>query len=289
MTNTAAAHAVSLTTNLDHQLEQARELRNLAYAVIIVEGVRDLTMAQRIALAMFYRSLQTHEAIEILVRQQLVEDAQVLSRVVVEHVVNCAYMLVVADEQTAGDFVKFPRYWNYFLMRDLKAVDETRFRKQVTVELEDEIRKEYEDLLPRFENRRNGEWCVDAKLHQRAARVDDGFAEYFKKPFNEFRWLVNSQWRFAGSHVHGNADSLLEQVSRSENVMTIEQKFDAEDAAEALYTANFALTLVLYSIDGLLGAKNIPAISAQLSKFNGYATAPAFPQELPIPPTQTTS
>jgi hypothetical protein len=73
MMNTAAAHAVSLTTNLDHQLEQAPELRKLAYEVIVAEGVRDLTTAQRIALTMFYRSLQTHEAVEMLLRQKLVE------------------------------------------------------------------------------------------------------------------------------------------------------------------------------------------------------------------------
>lgn len=39
------------------------------------KGLRDLTMAQRLALTMFYRSLQTHEAIEILLEQKLVEDA----------------------------------------------------------------------------------------------------------------------------------------------------------------------------------------------------------------------
>jgi len=35
-------------------------------------------MDQRIALTMFCRGLQTHEAIEILVKQKLVEDARVL-------------------------------------------------------------------------------------------------------------------------------------------------------------------------------------------------------------------
>jgi hypothetical protein len=39
------------------------------------KGLRDLTMAQRLALTMFYRSLQTDEAIEILLKQKLVEDA----------------------------------------------------------------------------------------------------------------------------------------------------------------------------------------------------------------------
>jgi Family of unknown function (DUF5677) len=270
MKNTAAAHGVSLTTNLEHQLEQAPELRKLAYAVIVAEGLRDLTMAQRIALTIFYRSLQTHEAIQLLLKEKLVEDARVLVRVLVEYTVNCAYMLVVADEKTATDFVKYPRYWNYFLMQDLKAVDESRFRKHVSVELEDETREEYEALRARFENRRNSEWCVDAKLHQRAAKVDDGFAEFLKQPYNEFRWLVNSEWRFAGSHVHGNADALLEQVSRSENGITIQQKFDAEDAAEALYAANFALSLVLHLIDGLLGATNAVKVLDRLRKFNGF-------------------
>jgi hypothetical protein len=269
MTNTAAARAVTLTTNIDHQIEQAPELRKLAYEVIVTDGLRDLTMAQRIALAMFYRSLQTHEAIEILLKQKLVEDARVLVRILVENEVNCAYMLLVGDEASATDFVKYPRYWNYFLMRDLKSVDENRFRNQVSVELEDETRKEYELLHPRFKDRRNGEWCVDAKLHERARKVDEKLAEFVKQPYVEFRWLVNSEWRFAGSHVHGNADALLEQVSRSENVITIEQKYDPEDAAEALYAANFALSLVLHLIDSLLGAKNAPAVLARLKKFNG--------------------
>ena len=289
MTNSVTSTTVSLTSNLEHQLQQASELRNLAYVVIVAEGVCDLTIEQRIALAMFYRSLQTHEAIEILVRQKLVEDARVLVRVLVEHAVNCSYMLLVGDGETAADFTKYLRYWNYILMRGLKAVDESRFRKNVSVELENETREEHENLGPRFKDRRNGEWCVDGKLHQRAAKVDEKLAEFIKQPYIEFRWLVNSEWRFAGSHVHGNADALLEQVSRSENVITIEQKYDPEDAAEALYSANFALSLVLHLIDSLLGAKNAVTISAQLKKFNGHTAVPILAQEEPIPPAQTTS
>jgi len=259
---------LGLTTNLAHQLEQAPELRKLAYEVIVAEGLRDLSVAQRIALTMFYRSLQTHEAIEILVKQKLVEDARVLVRVLIENEVNCAYMLVVGDEETATDFLKYPRYWNYILMRELKSVDESRFRKHVSVELEDETRKEYEALHARFKDRRKGEWCVDAKLHERARKVDGKLAELFQQPYIAFRWLVNSEWRFAGSHVHGNADALLEQVSQSENVITIEQRYDHEDAAEALYAANLALSLVLPLIDTLLGAKHAPAVLERAKKFD---------------------
>ncbi len=124
---------------------------------------------------------------------------------------------------------------------------------------------------------------MHAKLHERARRVDEKFSGFVKQPYIEFFWLVNSEWRFAGSHVHGNADALLEQVNRSENVMTIEQRYDPEDAAEALYAANFALCLVLPLIDSMLGAKNAPAVSARLRKFNGAETALARPQEQPIP------
>jgi Family of unknown function (DUF5677) len=115
MTNTAAAHAVSLTTNLDHQLEQAPKLRDLAYSVIVADGLLDLKTEHRFALTMFYRGLQTHEAIEILLQQKLVEDARVLVRVLVEHEVNCAYMLLVGDEETATDFAEYPTFWNYIL------------------------------------------------------------------------------------------------------------------------------------------------------------------------------
>jgi hypothetical protein len=79
---------------------------------------------------------------------------------------------------------------------------------------------------------------------------------------------VNSSWRFNSAHVHGNADTLLEQVSRSGNEITIDQKYDAEDAAEALYIANLSLALLLRLIDGLLGAKNVDVINARLSNFN---------------------
>ena len=105
-------------------------------------------------------------------------------------------------------------------------------------------RNEHGRLLPRFKQRRNGEWCSD-KLHQRAGKVDEKLARFVKQPYNEFRWLVNSSWRFNGSQVHGNADTLLEQVTWRENEMTIQQKYDAEDAAAALYIANLSLSLVL--------------------------------------------
>jgi hypothetical protein len=269
MTDTAAAHAISLTTNINHQIQQACELRKLAYAVIVAEHKREFTRAQHLALILFYRGLQTHGATEILLRQRLVEDARVLVRVLVEHCVNCAYMLFVGDDQTATDFIKYPQYWKYKLLRDLRAVDETRLRKSVSAAQEEEIRKEYEALHPRFKDRRNGEWCVDGQLHKRAAKVDEKLSEQLGQAYIEFRWLVNSAWRFASSDVHGMADTLLEQVSHSEGVITVEQKYEPEDAAGTLYTANLAVSLALTLVDIVLGSKYANEILTRSAKFTG--------------------
>jgi hypothetical protein len=262
--------AESLTSNLDHQLTQATELRDLAYKVVVAEHRGKFTRALNIASALFYRSLQTHEAVKILIQRQLTEDALVLARVLMEQAVNCAYMLTVADEQTADDFVKYPKYMRYVLLRDLKQIDENRVRRSVSPELEEEVRLEYESLRPRFKDRRTGEWSPDGPLYQRATKVDDKFSKAFEKPYTEFRWLVNSEWRFAGSHVHGMADSLLDQVSVVDGGITIEQKFDPVEAATALYSANFALVLVLPLVDNSLGGRYASDISAQARKFTGH-------------------
>ena len=263
--------AVSLTTNLEHQFQEAVELRNLAYAIIVAEHKREFTRAQHLGLLIFYRSLQTHEATEILLKQKLVEDARVLLRVLVEHSVNCAYMLTVGDDQTATDFIKYPVYWKFKLLRDLRDVDESRFRRSVSVEREEEIRKDYETLHPRFKDRRNGEWCADGQLHKRAAKVDDILGQQLRKAYVEFRWLVNSEWRFASSEVHGMADTLFEQVSRSNGAITIEQKYEPEDAATALYSANFALALLLPLFDALLDGKHSNEVSIRMNKFTGHS------------------
>ena len=262
--------AKSLTANLAHQLAQATELRQLAYEVVVAEHKGQFTRAHNLASALFYRSLQTHEAIEILIKSELTEDARALVRVLVEQAVNCVYMLTVADDQTVEDFVQYPKYKRYELLRDLKSVDENRLRRSIPVEFEEEIQVEYDSLHPRFKGRRMGQWCADGPLHKRAAKADEKLSEAFKKPYKEFLWLINSEWRLAGSHVHGMADSLLDQVTQVEGGITIEQKFDAEDAATALYTANFALGLALPPVDSSLGGKHASHISERMRKFTGH-------------------
>lgn len=270
MTEIVSPDPIALTANLAHQLEQAGELRKLAYDVVVAEHRGAFSRAQNLASAIFYRSLQTHEAVEILIRQQLVEDARVLLRVVVEHAVNFAYMLLIGDDSTVDDFNKYPMFWRYKVLQGLKVADEPRFRSTVSPGREEEIRVEHEALKPRFKGRGNGEWCADRKLYERAAKVDQKLGEALKTKYVEFLWMVNSEWRFASSYVHGTLDSLLDQVSEASGVITIEQKFDAEDAATALYSANFALALCIRLLDNSLGEKCAAAVSVRMKKFTGH-------------------
>jgi hypothetical protein len=263
----------SLTTNLAHQLEQAVELRTLAYEVVVAEHRGTFTRAQNLASMLFYRSIQTHEAVEILVRQQLVEDARILLRVLVEHAVNFAYMLIVADDSTVDDFARFPKYWRYKILQGVKIANEARVRKFMSPEEEEEMRLEHEALKPRFKGRANGEWCADRKLHERAAKVDKKLGEALNTKYGQFLWMVNTEWRFASSYVHGMSDSLLDQVSEVGGVITIEQKFDAEDAATALYSANFAIALCIPLLDNSLGERHAAKISLQMQKFSGHRPA----------------
>ncbi|SRR6266851_2568243 len=262
--------AESLATNLEHQLEQSAQLREFAYRALVAEHRGEFLRAEYIGAILFYRSLQTHEATEILVRRMLVEDAQVLVRVLVEHAVNCAYMLAVADAQTADDFVDYPRYKRYRVVQALKRTDESLLRRSVSAEQEEQLRKEFEALRPRFEGRRNDGWCADDQLYKRAARVDEIISRARQEEHTTFQWLVNSEWRFASSHVHGAADALASQSSPVEGGITLEQKFNPEEAAQAVYCANFALYLVLPLVDQLLGGKNEEEIALRARKFTGH-------------------
>jgi hypothetical protein len=101
---------------------------------------------------------------------------------------------------------------------------------------------------------------VDAKIRQAG-----------QEEHTTFRWLVNSEWRFASSCVHGTADALASQLSQLEDGITIEQKFKLEEAAQAVYCANFALYLVLPLVDQLLGGKNAEEMRLRRAKWSGQA------------------
>lgn len=153
-------------------------------------------------------------------------------------------------------------------MQVLKRTDESLLRRSVHAEREEQLREEFEDLRPRFKDRRNDGWCVNDQLHKRAVRADAKICQARQEEHTTFRWLVNSEWRFGSSHVHGTAAALANQLSWLEEGITIEQKFKPEETAQAVYCGNFALYLVLLLVDQLLRGKNAEEMRLRIAKWS---------------------
>ena len=82
------------------QLNEAASIREFAYSVIKGEHRGPFYRNDYIAFSLFNRCLQAHEASGILAGHSLVDDAWIVVRALVEHAVNCVYMLYVVDYRT---------------------------------------------------------------------------------------------------------------------------------------------------------------------------------------------
>jgi Family of unknown function (DUF5677) len=153
-----------IETKLSCQLEHALLIRQFAYTSLVAEHRGEFQRTQYIAGTQFYRCLQTHEAIEILVRQMLVEDARALLRVLIEHGVDCAYMLTVADTQSADDFVDYAKY--------KRCVDGPLYKRAALVDAKMTGTKTERDII--FQWLVNSEWRVASSLvHGTADALSD--------------------------------------------------------------------------------------------------------------------
>jgi hypothetical protein len=252
----------------EFQLKEAAELR--AFANSIVTGKHDGRFERKdyIALAMFARCLQTHEATEIVIRQSLVDDALVLVRALVEHAVNAVYMLAIADAQTADAFADYGDYLAYMQFLDLKANDPVLMSVKVPAEQEEKMRVRYEAVRPKFDGKRGDKWCADDALHKRAARLDHTLRQ--PEVNTEWRLLVNAVWRHASTYTHGTARALAQQMIQEDEVTTFHRKYTYQEAEEVLHSANIAIYLSLLPVAVRLGAKNVGEIH---SRFELWVTA----------------
>lgn len=62
------------------QLEEAHRLREFAYSIVEGKHQGNFDRKDYIAIALFNRCLQTHEAAEIVVKQSLIDDVWVLAK-----------------------------------------------------------------------------------------------------------------------------------------------------------------------------------------------------------------
>ena len=259
--------------NLKHQLGHAAGIREYAYRILEGEHKAGDGFESKdyIAFALFNRCLQTHEAAEAVIQKPLVDDGWVLVRCLVEYAVNCAYMLQVADAETANNYADYSDYERYKEFEDLRATDENLAGQIVSPEKAEKLRARYEKVRARYDDKRGDRWCKDERLYKRAARVDKRISEAKTEEHTEFLWLVNSIWRYASSYVHGSADSIAAQVTETEDGVKVQRKYSEEEAAEVLYSANFALYLVLLLVDLRLGGKNAQEIKRRYSEWAGIS------------------
>lgn len=264
-------NAELLSADLDYQLKHSAAIRQFSYSIFTGEHKGEFLRNDYIGLALFNRCLQTHEAVEVVVRRSLIDDAWVLVRTLVENSVNCAYMIAIADAQTADDYVDYAKFKRYEDLRVLKSTNESLFSQSYSAEDEDVFRKLFESVSPRFQNRRGDRWCVDDRLYKRAARVDAKISEGMGEPHSEYLWIVNSVWRHGGSHVHGMADTPAYQTSPVEDGVVVQRRYEKKEGAAVLHSSNLALYLSALLVDIRLCGKNGDEIKRRLYDWGGLS------------------
>lgn len=256
----------------DRQSREARSVREFAYAIAEGKHTNHFERKDYIGFGLFNRCLQTHQAIEYLVAQSLLDDGWVLVRSLVEHAVNSAYMFYVADAATADAFAYYSDYLNYTSLLDLKGTDESMVRQLVPVEEEEKLRLKYEAVRARFDGKRGDKWCADDALYKRAAHIDAVVSASKQEKLTDFRWLVNSLWRYASTYTHGTAGALTHQLSEGSEGVIVQRTYSYDEAARVLLSTNAALYLVLLPVDVRLGAKHVPELN---ERFNRWVSSKA--------------
>jgi len=102
-------------------VSDARAKREYYSSILVGSHDRPIQLKDTIAFTLYLRCLQTHEAIEILASHSLIDDAWVLLRSMAEHTINSAYMLLIADDQTASDFADYGKYTDYEYLQAIKS------------------------------------------------------------------------------------------------------------------------------------------------------------------------
>jgi len=244
-------------------LSDAKAKRDYYYSIFIGTHDTPVQLKDTVAFALYSRCLQTHEAIEILASNALVDDAWVLLRSMAEHAINSAYMLLIAGDQTARDFADYGKYTDYEYLQAIKGTDERAFRHQVSVETEEQARARHEEVRARYDTKRGmDKWCPDGPLYKRADLVDTFIAQRTRDDDSPFLWLANTAWRMASDYTHGAASVLAEQVQpKEETRVTLQRIYTPEQATAVLNWANFALYIISIPIDIALGGKNVAEIN----------------------------
>jgi hypothetical protein len=253
---------------LEHQVQQGALFRELAWKALKEEPTGHFRLNEVIAFALLAQLLETHEAIELLVKKLLVNDAWSLVRTSAECAVNCAYMFRVAADSTVQDFVDYSHYKIFAESQRLKAIDPDVFRSIFSQEEEQTRRKLFESVRARFEKRRGDKWCIDDRLYKRAIEVDNFISNKWNVERHNFLLIAQTVWTWGSAHTHAAVEVVMPRLTGSKEKMFFRSYAD-EEAAEALLSGTFTLYMLLSFIDDELGGKNAKAIQMRCAEWRG--------------------
>jgi hypothetical protein len=238
------------TLDFEHQLIITKEL--LAFGKKIMSGTIHaqtvFTQKDYAFFALADKSLATFEAIGILCEHELVDDGFALIRVLVEGIINAAFV-VYSDDQTAADYANFPYFRDWVEFKELEAVAPEITNSRPGPEV-DEMRCNYEKVEARYRGHK-ADWS-DQNLFKRASTIDAAVGH----GYNVMRTLVNLPWRKASTYVHGSAASIEARVHHDDSGVVIHRKYDSKEAAGVLFMANMAVFSLLAIVDLRLGKNN---------------------------------
>jgi len=249
----------------ERQLKEASRLREFAYSISEGKHHGEFERKDYIAFALYSRCLQTHEAVELVVKNSLLDDGWTLVRSMVEYAVNAIYMLRVADAKIADAFNDYQSYLAHKVLLDLEGTDEPMLRKLVSSEEEERSRLRFEEVRSQFDDKRGDKWSPDDALYKRAARVDAAVSAELGENRSDLLWLVNTLWRYASVYTHGTAGSLSDHLEQKGEEVWVKRQPTYGEATKILLSANSALYQVLLPMDVRVGGKNAAKLKEMFS------------------------
>jgi hypothetical protein len=222
------------------------------------------TQRHSVPLMLTDKFLNTFQAIIVLVRNRLPDDATSLLRTFVEASVNAAFIFQKGDS-AANQFSDFLSYRRWIEARDLNEVWPFPRGLHSTSEME-KMKDNHDRVAHQFRQHTN-DW-TDTKFMDRARFLDAHYGEQYRaslseavfretfgKEFYIYRVLARLQWRQGSAFVHGTALSVSRHLQpKSPDVdLSIGRNPTANEAAWVLHMANMAMFQSLAFVIEVLG------------------------------------
>lgn len=238
------------TLNYNHQLHISKELLRFGKDMLsgTIRTAGDFTRKDYVFFALADKCVDTSEAIRIVCRHRLVDDGFALIRVLVESIINSAFV-VISDDRIADDYADFPDFRDWIEFEHMRDVIPEIADSTPPADVQ-EMRRKYDLVRNRYGVHQN-DWS-EKNLFKRASTIDASVGN----GFHLMRALVNLPWRKACTYVHGTAASIAARVHQQDSGVVIHREFESKEAAGVLFMSNMAMFALLAITDMRLEKRN---------------------------------